>query len=543
MQQLRPSSVNSAVLFSIGARNVTKKFLFRAIELSCTGFLLLAVPGLAQEDRGDWSVAGNDPGQSGWQKGESKLGPDTAANARFLWKIQLGDPAKGAASFSEPLLAGRLINGQGFKDMVYWGSQDALYAVDSELGNLLWKKEYKTGPSAVRNCAATHIGILTEPPIVINFNARRRRPPGTPRPPEPPAAQPDERRLGVAPGGGYFGLKGIYALTADGMLHEQVMTTGRDFAPPVKFMAANADASGLNFTNHTIYTAVGGSCIGASYGVWAVDLTSASYPVAGYATEKVQPLSLTGPAVTPDGKALVVLGRGAPGAAGHSGSVVALGKDMKEQDWYTPTAGIGTYQGVSPVTFTYKEKQLVVAPGQDGRIALLDAASLGGADHHTPLFETAPISKPGTKHGWDGFAAWQEKDGTAWVLASVSAEIAVSGDDAKLNGSTPHGGVVAFKLADDGGHLSLKPVWVSQDMMNPAPPRVANGLVVALAGGSASEHATLYFLNAATGAQLYSSGTEIPTYTGLSGVAVGDGHAFFTDHNNVLYSFGVAIEH
>ncbi len=94
-----------------------------------------------------------------------------------------------------------------------------------------------------------------EPPVVINFNARRRRPAGTPPPPEPPPAKSNERRLGVAPGGGYFGLKGFYVLTADGMLHEQVMTTGADFAPPVKFLpSANGAAYGLNFITKTAYT-------------------------------------------------------------------------------------------------------------------------------------------------------------------------------------------------------------------------------------------------------------------------------------------------
>ena len=45
---------------------------------------------------------------------------------------------------------------------------------------------------------------------------------------------------------------------------------------------------------------------------------------------------------------------------------------------------------------------MVVAPGKDGSIALLDAASLGGADHHTPLFETPPVAKTGRKArmGW-----------------------------------------------------------------------------------------------------------------------------------------------
>ena len=80
-------------------------------------------------------------------------------------------------------------------------------------------------------------------------------------------------------------------------------------------------------------------------------------------------------------------------------------------------------------------------------------------------------------------------------------------------------------------------------MVNPAPPRIANGVVIALAGGNASTHASLHVLNASTGAELYSSKDEIPTDAPLAGVSVGDGHAFFTDRNNVLYSFGIGMEH
>ena len=80
-------------------------------------------------------------------------------------------------------------------------------------------------------------------------------------------------------------------------------------------------------------------------------------------------------------------------------------------------------------------------------------------------------------------------------------------------------------------------------MINPAPPRIANGVIVALAGGNSTTHAKLIVLDARTGKELYSSKDAIPTYANRSGVALGDSHAFFTDHNNVLYSFGIALEH
>jgi outer membrane protein assembly factor BamB len=524
------------------------RLLERAVGLICAIAFLFAAVTFAQDQVGDWSMNGADAGQSGWQKNEAILAPDSiAANFKFLWKIKLGLPSKSTRSFSEPLLAGRLINAQGFKDIVYWSSADTLYAVDSELGNLVWKKEFKTEvPSPALGCGISSLNVLMEPPVVINFNARRKRKLGTPRPPDAPPAQTNERRLGVAPGGGYFGLKGIFVLTPDGMLHEQVISTGADFALPVRFLpAANGSPYGLNFVDKTIYTATGQGCGEIPNGLWAIDLTSADYSVASYKTQKVRPLSLSGPVITPEGTVIFITGEGTtdPSAGIYANSVVSVSKDMKVEDWYTPDGGMASYENVSPVTFDYKGKQLVVAPGKDGTFALLDATSLGGSDHHTPLFETAPIFKPGQKHEWDGFASWQDKDGMVWVFAYISAGISLNESTIKLNGPTPHGGIVAFKVEDSNGKLALHPVWISQDMVNPAPPRVANGVVIALSGGDTSTHATLYVLNAPTGAELYSSKDQISTYTRLSGVSVGDGHAFFTDHDNVLYSFGIGMEH
>jgi len=320
------------------------------------------------------------------------------------------------------------------------------------------------------------------------------------------------------------------------------MTTGADFAQPVKFLpAAGGDASGINFADKTIYTATQHDCGGVANGLWSIDLAPGTYPVTSYATSKLHTLSPTGPALLSDGTAIVVTGSGAEADDSHPSSVVTIGKDMKVKDWFTPEGGMAKFANVSPITFSYKEKQIVVAPGKDGSIVLLDAASLGGSDHHTPLAQSDPLTKPGEKHTWDGFSAWQDKSGTAWIYASVSAPTAtISG---LSNSEATHGAIVAFKITDTDGKLSLTPAWVSGDMINPAPPRIASGVIVALAGGDRTSHAVLHVLNATTGAELYSSKNEIPTWTELSGVAVGDGHAFFTDHLNILYSFGIGLEH
>jgi hypothetical protein len=523
---------------------VNKRFLGQFVVL-LPGLLIAAVvPACAQDQRGDWAMTGADAGQNGWQKDEQGLSPDTIAGKfKYLWKIKLGQAAKGGESFSEPIMIGRVINGQGFKDIVFMSSRDTLYAVDSELGSIIWKKQYSFGREAA-GCDASRLSILMEPPVVINFNARRKRPPGTPRPPDPPPAKSTERKLGVAPGGGYFGFKGVYVITPDGMLHEQVVTTGTDFAPPVKFLTgATGSVSGLNFVDKTIYAATTSQCGDVPTGLWSINLASGDYAVSNYKAGSSHVLSLAGPVVTQESTSILVTGPGSSDGDAHPGSVIALDKELKVHDWYSPEGGFANYEHVSPIILALDKKQVVVAPGKDGTIALLDLSSLGGADHHTPLLETGAIAKTGEKHSWDGFAVWSEKDGTTYLFASISAPIALSDSSVKSSGSNPHGGIVAFKVSDVDGKVSLKPVWVSDDMVNPAPPRVANGVVVALAGGDSQTNAVLHVINATTGAELYASKSEISTYSHLSGVSVGDSHAFFTDHDDVLYSFGLALEH
>ena len=241
---------------------------------------LVSLPHLAfaqQAPRGDWSMVGNSPEQSGWQKAERKLTPENVPSKfQFLWKINLGTPAKASQTYSEPLLLSRTINAQGFKDFVYVTSSDTLYAVDSELGTLLWKKEYALHQTA---CGRPSVQIIMEPAAVINFNARRA--PNAPSPPNLPPMSPRERRLGIAAGGGGFGLKGVYVLTSDGMLHEQIATTGVDFAPAIRFLPASANPSTLNIVGKSIYASTSAAC-GASAGVWALNVASADYPVAHY---------------------------------------------------------------------------------------------------------------------------------------------------------------------------------------------------------------------------------------------------------------------
>ena len=518
------------------------RFLLQPVALCLAGAFVLSGAARAQgPPRGFWPIADHGAAHDNWQKAETEISTDTVAkDFKFLWKLKLGKQSGKSSSFSEPLFYPGLITGRGFKDLALLADASTLYAVDSELGELVWKKTFAT-PSTCGN-----IQIVTEPPQVIHFGARPAAKPGAPAPPPRPPEEPiprDQRRVGAAAGGGYFGLRGVYAVTSDGYIHEQIMATGLDYAPPVKFLGAqNGSSFGLNMNDKVVYTATGQGCRNVPNAVWSIDLNTPDYTANSYKTLKISLAGVSGPTIGRDGTAYVVTGSGPAAPPLYANSVVALtAKELKVKDWYTPSSSKGLSAG--PVAFMDKDKELIAAPGGDGGLVLLDSASLGGADHHTPLAQTGKLSK-GTKRGaWEGLATWQDKSGAFWVLASVDGPVEPRVKFANDNGPATHGSIVAFKMEEQDGHTMLTPGWISRDLINPAPPVIANGVVFALEGGNASGHATLYALDAATGKQLFASGDAIQTYSHLAGISVGDGHVFFTTHDNTLYSFGIPLEH
>jgi outer membrane protein assembly factor BamB len=517
------------------------RFLLQPVTLCLAGaFIISAVARAQGPPRGFWPIADHGAAHDNWQKAETDIRTDTVSkDFKFLWKLKLGKESK-SSSFSEPLLYPGLITGRGFKDLALLADDSTLYAVDSELGELVWKKTFAT-PST---CGS--IQVVTEPPPVIHFGARPAAKPGAPAPPPRPPEEPlprDQRRVGAAAGGGYFGLRGVYAVTSDGYIHEQIMATGLDYAPPVKFLGPqNGSSFPLNMDDKVVYTATGSGCRNTPNVIWSIDLNTPDYSVNSYKTGKINLAGQSGPAIGRDGTAYVVTGSGPAAPPVYSDSVVALSaKELKPKDWYTSPSGKQLTAG--PVVFIYKDKELIAAPGADGGLVLLDSASLGGTDHHTPLAQTGKLSKGAKRDAWEGLATCQDKSGAFWVLASIDGPVEPGTKFANDNGPATHGSIVAFKVEEQDGHTTLAPGWISRDLINPAPPVIANGVVFALEGGNPSGHATLYALDAASGKQLYTSGDAIQTYSHLAGMSVGDGHVFFTTHDNTLYSFGIPLEH
>jgi len=208
--------------------------------------------------------------------------------------------------------------------------------------------------------------------------------------------------------------------------------------------------------------------------------------------------------------------------------------------------------------FPFKGKDVIVAANVDGRLYVLDAASLGGADHHTPLSKTAPYSKGLADFTPGALSTWEDAAGTRWVLAASGGPIHAETTFAVTNGTVTNGSIVAFKMIDQDGTPVLQPGWVSRDMLSPLSPAIVNGVVFAVSSGEyrtadagvsaaqraqRSKPAVLYALDASTGKELWNSGNTITSFVHAVAPSAGDGQVYVVTYDGTLYAFGIPLEH
>src|SRR5437899_12042645 len=91
----------------------------------------------------DWLTFGGNPQRDGWAKHETILTRDALKNFSLQWKLHLDNEPKELSSLTAPVIMEDVYTAKGVKDvMVVAGSSDNLYAIDADLGRLLWSKKF-----------------------------------------------------------------------------------------------------------------------------------------------------------------------------------------------------------------------------------------------------------------------------------------------------------------------------------------------------------------------------------------------------------------
>lgn len=490
----------------------------------------------------EWTTSSYNPQRDAWQRHEDAITPQNVAGMKLLWKLKTDNKTMGMQSFREPLIVSGISTSGGTKTLaILAGSSNEVFAVDVASGELVWKKPLKWASSQPQEPGEGRGFICT--------NALSATPVITP-------AGEGERTF--------------YVLTTDGYLHLLDPGTGEDKQAPVQMLpAVYGKPYGLNLVKGVVFTITGQGCGGVPNALYAYNtvtkkVTMSTPPQGGL-------WGTAGPAIGADGTIYFESGDhpydAKTGQLSTSVQAYTFADDaLKLKDYYTPT----NYEwltkrdldlNTTPVVFPYKERELLVGGGKEGRFFMLDSKSIGGADHQTPLFRSELIANANvnfqTEGTWGSFAAWKDKSGTQWVLAPNGGPTT---SKFPINyGDTPNGGILAFKIEDKAGKPVMSSAWQSADMMTAEPPVVANGLVFVLAGGeytgqtndvegglySAEDRikrsipAKLFVLDGQTGKQLYSSGDQIASFLHQAGLSVAGGRVIFGTFDGTIYCFGI----
>jgi hypothetical protein len=509
----------------------------------------------AQFGRGgaEWVTNGSDAQRSHSIPADPKISTDGLQKPgfQFLWKVKLNNEAVQLNSLTPAILIDRYIGYRGFRSLAFIaGSSNTIFAIDSDLNRIEWQTRLTiaapssgslTCPGGLTSAIARSTTATYPTPGAVGGGGRG-------GPARSGVGEPNEGAVTIAPAlaaqagpgrGPGIRLPGlIYALAGDGMLHTLYLSNGAESEPPSKFVPPNANAQGLTVIDNVAY-ATTQNCNGAASGVWAVDLTSKQ--VASWKPSNGAIAGSAGPALGPGGTAY---------ATTTAGELVGLEvKTLTVKDTYTTG---GPEFTSSPVVFPYKDRNLVAAATKDGRIHVLDAASVSGTLFKTPPYSATANLSP------DALATWQSEDGVRWLLAAVSG-VPASGSGFSA-GNTPitNGAIAAWKLMERNGTVSLEPGWVSRDLISPLTPMIINGVVFAVSSGEyhtddknlttapraqRSSPAVLYALDGATGKVLWDSGKTITSFVHSGGLSGGASQLYLETYDQTLYAFGFPIEH
>jgi hypothetical protein len=532
----------------------------------CFALLLFTSSALAQfRSANDWITDNADAQRTATIKGDAYINKDDVAKPgylKFLWKLKLNNTPNQLNNLTTPATLELLIGYRGFRMLNFVaGSNDKLFTIDTDLGRMEWEKTLKAAPgntivkaTSTMACPGGMTTSVVRPTVSAisagggGFGFGRSTPakstvgeahagattlqekqgPSFDLPASVPSSTTDKPTK--PPMGGVFfgGANVIYALASDGLIHAMHLSNGAEFHAPVRFLPAGANASGLIVVDGFAYAVTTNGCGGAANGLWQLDFETQKVT-----TWKGNIVGSAGAAFGPDGTIYV---------ATTEGAVAAIDpKTMQSNATYPAGAGLAS----TPVVFQFGGKTLIVVAAQDGSLHLLDAKHLSSA--------LATTSATKTSYAPSALASYEDASRTRWVLAAHNGAL-----PAGFAGSTAtDGAILAWKVVEASGRLSLQPDWASRNLVSPLTPTVINGVVFATSSGefkttdskitaaqraTRSARAVIYALDGATGKTLWDSGAAINSFARGNALSGSMGQFYLTTHDGTLYAFGVPME-
>lgn len=493
----------------------------------------------------DWTTFGHDPQRSGWASEETTINRDNVSTMVLKWKAKVPAEAYSLSALTAPVVAADVSTAKGVRTAVYVaGIGGTVFALDSETGEQLWARTFKyriqPGKGGFQGTFLCPNGITATP--VIDKAAQI-----------------------------------LYVIAADGALYGLDLGSGAVRYGPVQFVASYAKAWSLSLVDGVVYTTLSQGCGAGLSGFYGIDVRDRHHPVVHQLllsnTDTAGIWGSGGPIIGDNGRVYgsTADGKFDPAAGDYSNTIISASlSNLNLLDYYLPLnwdylrkkdLDLGS---ASPVYFGWKNRRLVATGTKEAVVSLLDAESLGGADHQTPLYSSPQL---GNEKGiccsglgiWGGLSSARDLQGQTWLYVPMGGPPAPTAPKFFFtNGDTPHGSIMAFKVTADEKtqNPQLEAAWISGDFDIPDPPVIANGVLFALSTGENAiqkggeknrllntQPAVLRALDAATGKELFNSKDAIATWVHFSGLAVANGQVYVVDHDSNVYAFGLPPKH
>jgi outer membrane protein assembly factor BamB len=495
----------------------------------------------------NWLTDGGDPQRTSWQRNETLISPATAKNMKLQWKLQLDSQPRQMHNLFPPLIVSDVKTPQGLKQIGIVASvSDNIFGIDLESGKQIWKRHFDSTfqePADGRGYGPLCPGGLTATPVVA------------PVPKSP-------------------GKYKIYAISWDGRLRQLDVATGEDLAPAEPFLPPNGKPYALNLVNNVLYTTTAQGCGGNPNQFYSYDLATKKVGSFNPGSGGLWPR--LGPSIGKDGSVYAGSGDGdyLPEQQIFGQAIVSVKlnpatKALEMSDWFAPSNAVWLRKrdldmNVTGPVFDFKGKEYTAQSSKECRIWLLETSALGGEDHRTPTFRTPLVCNEEVQFAaagiWGAISTWEDTDGTRWLIMPFWGPKHSQFSAPLEYGQVVTGAIAAFKVEEKNGGVVLTPAWISRNMHQADPAVIANGVVFGYGNGedatqstpdiglaynraanriAHSSHATLYALDARTGAELWSSGNQITSFNHFTSLSVANGRVYIGTFDGMLYAFGV----
>jgi outer membrane protein assembly factor BamB len=490
----------------------------------------------------DWTTFGHDPQRSGWATEETTISRDNVSTMVLKWKAKLPNESYSLSALTAPVVASGVSTAKGVRTAVYVaGIGGTVFALDSETGEQLWTRAFKyriqPGKGGFQGTFLCPDGITATPVIDKSTEI-------------------------------------LYVIAADGALYGLDLGSGAIRYGPVQFVASYAKAWSLSLVDGVVYTTLSQGCGAGLSGFYGVDVRDRHHPVVHQLllsnTDTAGMWGRGGPVIGDNGRVYgsTADGKFDPAAGDYSNTVISASlPNLNLLDYYLPLnwdylrkkdLDLGS---ASPVYFGWRNRRLVATGTKEAVVSLLDAESLGGADHQTTLYSSPQLGneKAICCEGlgiWGGLSTARDLQGQTWLYVPMGGPPTRTAPPTFFykNGDTPHGSIMAFKVVADEKtqNPKLEAAWISGDFDLPDPPVIANGVLFALATGenavqkggeknrfTNTHPAILRALDVGTGKELFNSKDSIASWVHFSGLAVANGQVYVVDHDSNVYAFAL----